>query len=129
MIPALLGHAPAGASIRQLAHYAQSINDGTFRRFNHGLVGNIAAYGQFTPPVYNLDLVTTPAYIHYSIADEFVHPGDIYVLAQRLPNLKLLLRTEREDFTHLDFAWGRDVSQMVNDNVVRTLRMADINRG
>lgn len=125
MIPAFLGHAPAGASIRQLGHYAQSINGGNFRRYDHGLAGNIAAYGQFTPPLYNLGLITTPTYLHYAVADEFVHPEDVYLLARTLPNVKMMLRTGREDFTHLDYVWGIDVAQLVNDNVVGTLRLAD----
>lgn len=125
MIPAFLGHAPAGASIRQLGHYAQSINEGTFRRYNHGVIGNVAAYGQLAPPHYDLGLITAPAYLHYAQVDVFVHPEDVYLLAQALGNVKMVRRTGREDFGHLDYIWGRDVSQLVNDEVVATLRLAD----
>lgn len=36
MLPVLMGHTPAGASVDQVVHYAQGIRSGRFRQFDFG---------------------------------------------------------------------------------------------
>ncbi|XP_047995332.1 lipase 1-like [Leguminivora glycinivorella] len=50
MFPVFLGHAPSGASIRQITHYGQGIKFGTFSRYHHGHRKNLVTYGRVDPP-------------------------------------------------------------------------------
>ncbi|KAI5631318.1 alpha/beta-hydrolase lipase region domain-containing protein [Phthorimaea operculella] len=50
LIPLFLSHAPAGASVRQIAHFGQVIRRGVFARFHHNAAQNLLLYGRVTPP-------------------------------------------------------------------------------
>lgn len=69
MIPSILVHTPAGASVGQLVHYGQGVNSGKFRQYDFGLLGNMAKYGSISPPDYELSKVTAPIALHYSDND------------------------------------------------------------
>jgi len=69
----ILVNTPAGASVNQLVHYGQGVNSGKFRMFDHGLIGNMANYGQLTPPDYTLGLVSAPVALHYGDNDWLAH--------------------------------------------------------
>ncbi|CAB3251568.1 unnamed protein product [Arctia plantaginis] len=61
MMPVVMGHMPAGASVRQLAHYGQGISGNEFRRYDQGsLIANLRAYGRTSPPPYELNKITAP---------------------------------------------------------------------
>jgi hypothetical protein len=66
---ALMGHFPAGTSVKNMAHWAQGIRRRSasgLLRFDHGTdcaggrACNQAMYGQPQPPAYNLTAITTP---------------------------------------------------------------------
>jgi hypothetical protein len=46
---------------------------GKFRQFDYGAKGNLAQYGQYQPPDYDLSKVTCPVYIYYAENDWLVH--------------------------------------------------------
>lgn len=46
MLPLINAHSPAGAATRQTIHFNQVIQSALFRRFDHGISGNMAAYGK-----------------------------------------------------------------------------------
>ncbi|KAJ0176036.1 hypothetical protein K1T71_008210 [Dendrolimus kikuchii] len=123
--PILLGHTPAGASIRQVAHYAQVIRFDQFRRYNFNVMTNLATYGRTTPPEYNLSRVTAPTYIHYGLADNQVDYRDLLLLAARLPNTIATVQVEREDFNHFDFIWGIDAKSMFYDKLLDYMKNAE----
>lgn len=50
MLPVLMGHTPAGASVDQVVHYAQGIRSGRFRQFDFGELFN--AYAMDEPLKY-----------------------------------------------------------------------------
>ncbi|CAD1473127.1 unnamed protein product, partial [Heterotrigona itama] len=71
-------YAPAGASIKQFAHYGQSGQSGRysvvehtakFRQFDYGAADNMKKYGQKQPPDYNLGNVSIPVDLYYGIKD------------------------------------------------------------
>lgn len=66
LIPFILENTPAGSSVGQLVHYAQGINSKKFRMYDFGLIKNMARYGSFSPPDYELSAVTAPVFLHYS---------------------------------------------------------------
>lgn len=109
MIPLFLSHAPAGASVRQVAHYGQTIRFNAFRRYNHNPITNLATYGNANPPAYDLSKVTVPSYLHYGQNDKEVNYKDLMTLAANLPNVVGTYKVERDTFNHYDFIWGKDV--------------------
>ncbi|KAL0892712.1 hypothetical protein ABMA27_014429 [Loxostege sticticalis] len=125
MIPVFLGHAPAGASIRQFAHYGQCINTDSFRRYDHGTLTNLRKYGRRTPPEYDLNKVTAPAYIYYATNDRSTHYQDIRQLASKLPNVKEAFLVDSPTFDHLDFIWGSGVRDRLYTKMIRLMREAE----
>ena len=69
MLPVIMGHTPAGASVRSLVHYAQGVNSGEFRMYNHGKEGNLLYYGQEEPPKYDVSQITAPIALYWSDND------------------------------------------------------------
>ncbi|KOB70584.1 Lipase [Operophtera brumata] len=127
MLPVILGHTPAGAAIRQVAHYGQVIRSNSFRRYNYNALTNLREYGSLTPPEYNLSLVTAPAYLHYGLADRQVDYRDLLKLANILPNVVKVNQAERETFNHFDFLWAMDVKEVMYDDIVASMRHAELN--
>ncbi|XP_043264592.1 lipase 3-like [Colletes gigas] len=60
LLPLILNHTPAGTSSRTLVHYAQEIESGYFRQFDHGAEKNVQIYNSTVPPNYNISNITTP---------------------------------------------------------------------
>ena len=127
MVPLFLAHAPAGASVRQVAHYGQTIRYDRFRRYNHNTaIQNLAAYGSLSPPTYDLRRVTTPAYLHYGLSDNEVHYKDLLKLADALPNVVGVFKAERDSFNHYDFIWGNDAKEQIYlSNLIPLMKEAD----
>lgn len=80
LVPLFLAHVPAGASIRQVAHFGQVIRFNAFRRYNFNSLRNLAVYGSLNPPKYNLANVNVPSYIHYGLSDNEVNHKDTHIL-------------------------------------------------
>lgn len=69
MIPVVTSTFPAGASVKQLIHYAQEIKSGKFRKYDYGVIQNLIKYGQLTPPDYDLSNVAVPVAVLYGAND------------------------------------------------------------
>ncbi|XP_062550414.1 lipase 1-like isoform X2 [Armigeres subalbatus] len=103
IIPILVGHIPAGASAKQIFHYAQEITSGHFRQYDYGVDNNTEIYHRLDPPDYDLSKVLTPVAIYYSLSDQLAHPSNVGRLAQELPNLVSLNQLPNPAFSHMDF--------------------------
>ncbi|KAJ8727884.1 hypothetical protein PYW08_016269 [Mythimna loreyi] len=126
MLPLFRAHAPAGASVRQVAHYGQTIRFEAFRRYNYNSVQNWAVYGRLNPPAYDLQRVTAPVYLHYGLSDHEVHYKDLLLLAEELPNVLGVHKVERDSFNHYDFIWGIDVrNQLYERTLIPLLKEID----
>jgi lysosomal acid lipase/cholesteryl ester hydrolase len=68
-LPVIMGHTPAGASVRSLVHYAQLVNTATFRKYNYGKATNLEIYGQETPPNYDISKITAPVALYWGQND------------------------------------------------------------
>lgn len=121
MMPAIFGHTPAGSSVRQFAHYGQSIAGKEFRRYDHGLLRNMIVYGKIKPPKYNLANVKVPTFLHYSNNDPLSQVRDVYRLHEELGHgIKMLLPLP--SFTHLDYMWAIDARVILYDRVISLLK-------
>lgn len=128
MMPVIFGHTPAGASVRQVAHYGQSIADKGFRRYDHGsFIANRRAYGSRRPPSYDLSKVTTPVFLHYSASDPLAHVNDVDTLWKELGRPIGKFRIPMTSFSHLDFLWGIDAKELVYNRVINLIKAMDIN--
>ena len=78
MLPVIMGHTPAGSSTRNLVHYAQGVNSGKFRMYNHGKKDNLAHYGQEEPPEYDLSKITAPIALYWS-ANDWLGVQSVYI--------------------------------------------------
>lgn len=118
ILSVLVGHTPAGSSVKQFLHYAQEINSGNFRQYDFGLT-NLDHYGSLTPPAYNLDAITTPIYLFYSQNDWLSAETDVLKLCDGLGNscqAKFLVADS--GFNHLDYMYGIRAPELVYNNVI-----------
>lgn len=126
-MPVIFGQVPAGSSVRQLAHYGQSIARKEFRRYDQGsLIANLRAYGRLSPPSYDLKKVTAPVFLHYGDNDPLAVVADVQRLFEELGRPVGLFRVPLAEFTHIDFMWAIDVKELLYDRVIRLLRQMDI---
>lgn len=110
-----------GAAVKQFVHTLQIISSGKFRQFEHGPFGNLAKYGRFTPPEYNLAAVSTPVFLHYAQNDKVAVPKDATTLSTKLGNVKEFRLVNNPDFGHLEFVFGKDVKTLVYDYIIGKL--------
>ncbi|XP_014486359.1 PREDICTED: lipase 3-like isoform X2 [Dinoponera quadriceps] len=122
MLPAIFGHFPAGASTKQVLHFAQLINSKSFQKYDHGAKLNKTLYGSTVPPEYNLSKVKTPVTIFYSENDFLTHTTDVLKLARKLPNIIQVKKIKYEKFNHIDYLWGRDAKALLYTKIVKVLK-------
>uniref|UniRef100_A0A2A4K595 Partial AB-hydrolase lipase domain-containing protein n=1 Tax=Heliothis virescens TaxID=7102 RepID=A0A2A4K595_HELVI len=128
MMPAIFGHVPAGASVRQFAHYGQGISGKQFRRYDHGTVlENIIKYGSFIPPRYDLFKITAPVFLHYSDADPLAHVKDVEILFRELGRPIGKFWVPLSGFSHIDFVYGINAKELVYNRVVSCMKAMDDN--
>lgn len=122
LVPLILDHVPAGASTKTLVHYAQEIgNQGKFRQFDYGLMGNLKQYGTRQPPEYPVDKITLPIALISGNNDWLSGKVDVNKLYAELPNPIENYRVPYEDFNHIDFIWGVDAPTLVYDKLLQLL--------
>ncbi|XP_033211735.1 lipase 1-like isoform X2 [Belonocnema kinseyi] len=107
-----LTYEPAGASIKQLLHYALgTYYPGTFRLFDYGPVRNLRLYNSISPPDYRLENVNIPFAIYHGLNDLLVSPKDIDLLKGRLPNIVDAYLVPGK-LNHYDFMLGLNINQL-----------------
>lgn len=127
MLPVALGHTPAGAALRQFAHYGQGIAEKGFRRYDHGWVKNLVTYGSRTPPNYDLSNIDTPVFLHYSGNDPLANMNDVDRLFREL-SAGIKMPVPLKLFTHLDYVWGIDAKTLLYDKAINLMRSFDGHR-
>lgn len=137
MIPVIISNTPAGASTRQLLHYAQGINSGKFmvcrieisnevtftllgyfRKYDFGWFDNLWIYGSLSPPDYDLSKISAPVALFYSDNDWLAAIKDVHQLSGLLPNRVVEHLVDWRGFNHLDFLWAIDVVPLLYDHVI-----------
>lgn len=70
----IMGHFPSGSSVKNMDHFSQFVAKEKFCKYDYGEKGNIKAYGQKEPPVYDLGQITFPLNLFIGTYDRL---GDI----------------------------------------------------
>ncbi|XP_017770541.1 PREDICTED: lipase 3-like [Nicrophorus vespilloides] len=123
LLPVIWTNIPAGTSSKQFLHYAQGIKSGIFRQFDYySDEKNNAMYGQPTPPNYDLSKVKAPVALYYGKNDWLAAVKDVEQLSEELGNVVVDHLIEYEHFNHLDFLWGRDVYDMVYEQLLDLMK-------
>ncbi|XP_049764860.1 lipase 3-like [Schistocerca cancellata] len=117
MLPVLLSHSPSGSSTKTLAHYAQEINSGKFRKYDYGKTGNMERYGTPEPPAYNISNMRAPISLHFASNDWLANIQDVEEFSLKLPNVVFSELVPLLSFNHLDFLLAKDVPYLVYDRV------------
>ncbi|KAJ6645640.1 Lipase 3, partial [Pseudolycoriella hygida] len=129
MLPVISGHAPAGAAVKQIIHYAQGIRSGLFRQFDFGFISNYFKYGSLSPPQYNLTNIVAPTTFYYSTNDWLSDPRDVRELHDKMTGGRpTLIKVADPGFNHLDYIWGIDVKALVYDKVVQIMKEHETNK-
>ncbi|XP_058794705.1 lipase 3-like [Phymastichus coffea] len=118
LLPAILAHVPAGASVNQFIHYSQIIKSGKFQQMDFGWYSNLMKYGSLTPPSYSLTNVKVPIALHYSGNDLISSSIDVEKLLSKLPNPIGKFQVSDRKFSHLDYLWAKDVKTLLYDQIM-----------
>lgn len=70
------------------------------------------------PSDFPLYKITAPISIHHSMADTVSDPTDVNTLITKLVSTEeLFVQTIRDEFKHIDFAWGMNAAGIVYSNI------------
>jgi len=121
-IQVYVSETPAGTSVKNMAHWGQSVRSDVFQMYDYGSsFANMAHYNQPTPPTYDLSKVNVPCALYYGGDDILADPTDVAVILQKLPNIVRSLY--QPTFAHLDYTWGSDTAtQMVYMDVLNLIK-------
>ncbi|KAL5017967.1 hypothetical protein ScPMuIL_003689 [Solemya velum] len=123
-IPVYIGHNPAGTSIQNMMHYAQSYEHKNFQMYDYGSSSkNTQHYGQTAPPIYDVNKIETPVALFWGVSDSLAHPGDVQRMIPKLQNLVLNKRIDH--WMHLDFIWAMDAPRVCYDDIIRIIEQTE----
>ncbi|XP_055618888.1 lipase 1-like [Toxorhynchites rutilus septentrionalis] len=126
MLRIFLGHFPAGASRKQILHYAQIIRDGIFRQYDYGdPVANRQAYGSSVVPLYNLSRAVAPVRTYFGYNDNVINYLNVLQLNRELPNLVGSYPVSDKRFSHIDFILANNVREVLYAEVVKNVGIAE----
>ncbi|KAL7286736.1 hypothetical protein TKK_0019038 [Trichogramma kaykai] len=108
LMPHILNHIPAGASIHQLTHFAQLISKGDFRQIDSG-------------PKYDLQKISSKIFLYHSKNDWISSVSDVEKLSANLPNLQQRFLVSYDHFNHIDFLWSKHVKELLYDKVMKDM--------
>jgi len=125
-----MSHVPSGTSIFDLIHFAQlyrasQLGAPVFRRYDHGPLANLRAYGQLEPPSYDLSRLPlqTELALYSGSLDTLADPRDVEYLVSKLPRPPLVHR-KLAGYGHLDFVWGSTAAADVYAEAISLIERA-----
>ncbi|RZC38778.1 hypothetical protein BDFB_014338 [Asbolus verrucosus] len=121
ILPVLMGHTPAGSSVKQFLHYGQEMVSGEFRQYDFG-DDNQDHYGLSSPPNYDLSAITAPVYLLYSHYDGLSAEQDVIRLCEGLGDTckgKFLI--SEDAFKHLDYMYGIRAPELVYSKLINSM--------
>ncbi|KAK0080852.1 hypothetical protein PV325_013228 [Microctonus aethiopoides] len=118
LLPVILGHTPAGSSIKNMLHFAQQINSGQFQQYDYGARKNLEFYNTTYAPSYNVTKFKVPLALFYADNDWLAAPKDVKTLYGKLRGHITMNRINDPHFNHLDFLWAIDARKLVYNQVL-----------
>jgi len=114
-LPNYFGYEPFPTSVKNMAHWLQSIRSGTFAKYDYGPLGNQYKYGQSTPPNYNLENfpTTVPLCLFTGGIDGLADPTDVQRLKNELPMNTTTCVVTVPNYGHLDPLLGYNATQQI----------------
>lgn len=109
-MPVLMGHFPAGASVKDMKHFAQMITYKSQRlqKFDYGSDSkNHQEYGQDTPPIYDMTKIKTKTALFGGKNDRFGDPKDVPWITTQIPTEHIVWYKDDYDCGHGTFIWGK----------------------
>lgn len=122
-IPIIYTYTPAGTSSKLIVHVIQLMKTFNFQQYDYGLIKNLVRYGRPIPPEYNLSKVNAPVTLWYGPNDWLASTVDVDRLALELP--KLRGKNMVDNFSHIDFMWGKDVKVALYEKVIADMRHSE----
>ncbi|XP_052820111.1 gastric triacylglycerol lipase-like [Mya arenaria] len=120
-IPVYVSHSPAGTSVKNIIHYAQSVRSGKFQKFDYGSQENMQKYNQPTPPQYVPGNIRVPVALYSGTDDWLAVPRDVARLRQELRHV--VKNHVIPDWEHLDFTWAINGPSACFGDVIELIRM------
>ncbi|XP_017108518.2 lipase 3 [Drosophila bipectinata] len=119
ILPRILETTPAGISRRQLQHFGQLINSGTFQQFDYRSPRiNTQRYGQATPPSYQLANVRLRLQIFHGSRDVLSSPVDVQRLGRELRHSSIQMY-QVSGYNHIDFLFAVTAPQLVYQRIIQ----------
>ncbi|XP_059221162.1 lipase 1 [Stomoxys calcitrans] len=122
MLPIILGHVPAGCSLKQLTHYIQLVANDRFCQYDYGPVENMKRYQQSSPPDYPLAKITARVGLYYTYNDNLSSEEDVKRLAALLPNVVEDCLYPHVHWNHMSMTWGIDARQMAHKKMLEIMK-------
>ncbi|KAG6614632.1 putative triacylglycerol lipase [Phytophthora cinnamomi] len=132
-----LSEMPAGTSVKNMAHYAQSIRKDTFSAYNYGcsclrLLGiklcsrhickNKAKYGTFDPPAFPVANIKYPRTGFFRGENDILATAvDIDKLRNAMPLSTVVYDVRISDFSHMDFTWAVNANEKIYQSLLDQL--------
>ncbi|XP_060666671.1 lipase 3-like [Drosophila nasuta] len=125
MLPVIMGHAPAGASTKQIIHFGQIRSLGGMHQFDYGMLDNLRRYGSISPPKYNFKNVTAKVGLNYGQNDLMAAVKDVRLLRDELPNVIDDNLIDYRWWNHLDFIWAIDAKELLWNRMLDHMQTYD----
>ncbi|KPJ03001.1 Lipase 1 [Papilio xuthus] len=120
-IRVLVGHFPAGTSVKNIVWYTQSLHVDVFQNYDYGSAGNMEIYNSTKPPAYNLTATTTPVVVMNGRNDYLTVPPDEEWLTSHLPNVIEHYIVEDPLWNHVDVPYSKLTSKNILPKILQYL--------
>ncbi|KAG6594169.1 Gastric triacylglycerol lipase [Phytophthora cinnamomi] len=137
-IPVYISQTPAGTSVKNMAHYAQSIRDNTFASYDYGCkcdrgsdideckeskCKNKKVYGSFDPPAFPIGKMVYPRTGFFiGSADTIATATDIDQLRGALPSGTIVHELAVKEYSHLDLTWAYNANEKMYQDLLKQLK-------
>lgn len=114
-----LEYEPHPSSTKNLNHLFQMIRQGTFAKYDYGMLKNLRLYGSLKPPVFDLSLVpeSLPLWLAYGGNDALADMTDVQRTIKELPCKKEVLYLD--DYGHVDFLLSVNAKDDVYESMIK----------
>ncbi|KAI4298515.1 hypothetical protein L6164_032065 [Bauhinia variegata] len=113
-----LQYEPHPSASKNLRHLFQMIRQGTFSKYDYGILKNLRLYGQLKPPEFDLSRIpkSLPLWMAYGGNDALADLTDFQHTLKELQSTPELLYLE--DYGHVDFILSINAKQDIYDHII-----------